>query len=108
MKHFEILLPVVSNDKKPYIAALATWERAALKIAGGFTELPLASGVWRDEATGETYRDAVQPYRVACSREQWAQLVMEAFRLFPDQLAIFYCELGEATIETRAIKPEFD
>lgn len=101
MRYFEIALPTVTNDGKEYSDALQRWEGCALAIAGGFTRRPDGDGHWRDPDTGRVFVDRMRSYRVACDAKEFARLLGIAFDLFPDQLAIFTAEIGEATIHNR-------
>jgi hypothetical protein len=99
-KLYEIALPILSNDgSRPYVAARACWELRALEIAGGYTRRAVGRGFWKHE--GKIYVDDMIPYRVACSPAQLQLLVAEAFRLFPDQVAICTTEMGEQNIVLR-------
>lgn len=98
---YEIALPTQTNDGKPYTAALFAWEHDALRVAGGYTKLPLAQGVWVDMADGpgRVYRDTMQCYRIGVETEEtFARLVTAAFERFPDQVAIFTARIGTATV----------
>jgi hypothetical protein len=98
MKLFEIALPTKDNVGKSYGRALKRWEKLALSYAGGYTKLPVAQGAWRDPQTGLIYRDLMRGYRVACSPSQFGCLIHAAWECFPDQVAFFTAELGEASI----------
>ena len=102
-KLFEIALPLYANNGFPYEARLAQWEERALEVAGGFSRRPDGEGAWRDPSNGHVYRDAMRPYRIACSDEAFATLTAHAFRLFSDQVAIFTAELGTADIIDRPV-----
>jgi hypothetical protein len=106
MKLFEIALPDVSNSGMSYDIARKCFEDDALEYAEGFTALPAARGVWRakpslGDPSPKTYRDVMHCYRIACDAGTFAILINRAFYLFPDQLAIFHAEIGEATISER-------
>jgi len=101
MQLHTIKLPIATNDGASYGEALAGFENDALVLAGGYTSLPLQQGAWRDPKSGTVYKEWVQPYEVACDADTWADLVNCAFRLFPDQLAIFTADLGTADILER-------
>lgn len=66
------------------------WEEKALHDAGGYTlSSAVSQGAWRDPRTGVVHRDILLEYRVACNADTWAHLVLEAHRLFPDEIEIF-------------------
>lgn len=93
---YEILLPARTNSGVITTEARMKWEHEALYIAGGYTRLIAADGVWRGER--ETHCDVMIPYHVACNSAQWNALVAKAFELFPDQEAIFTARIGDAEI----------
>ena len=70
------------------------------RIVGDLTRLPTVQGEWLDLG-GRVYEDQCIPYQIACTSEEWREIVTHAFRLFPDQLAIFHAQIGVATIELR-------
>lgn len=99
-KLYEIALPVTDNSGMGYAGALLAWEALALERAGGFTSFPEARGCWRGD-DGRVYTDTMRPYRVLCSPAAMRALVFDAFRLFPDQVAIFVATIGTAEIINR-------
>lgn len=96
---WEIALPLADNDGRPTDQSLARWEAQALQIAGGYTQRPNGMGTWVHNMC--VYTDIMRPYRVACSEQHFAALVDAAFRLFPDQLAIYTSRIGDAEIISR-------
>lgn len=102
MKLFEIAVPTKANDGASYDVALSMWEDVVLKTAGGFTRMPDVDGYWRDPSNGKLYKDRMRGYRVALGGyHERDTLVREAFKIFPDQVAIFVSEIGSATIVNR-------
>jgi hypothetical protein len=101
---YEITFPLETNSGGDYDEAHEAWRRLALDTVGGFTEQPDACGAWLDG--NKLYLDRVRAYRVMCSPEQWEVLVVAAFELFADQVAIFHAVIGQGEILTRDdIKP---
>lgn len=97
---WEIALPVNANNGHPYTSAHEKFRIGALEIAGGYTMRPYGNGMWRD-AAGTVYADVMAPYRIACELPEFARIVEYAFRLFPDQLAIYTEHAGRAVIIPR-------
>lgn len=94
-------LPVRTNAGLTCELSRKRWAGEALKLCGGVTEpQSFNRGVW-DNGDGQTYREEVAEYKVACTPKQYATLLDAAFREFPDQEAIFTADLGEAFINTR-------
>ena len=100
MKLYEIAIPLFDNAGLNTNTARRAFEKSVLASVGGYTRLPAAEGAWLD-ASGKLYTDRTQSYRLACDDWQFPAVLAEAFRLFPDQLAIFTAEIGTATIHER-------
>lgn len=101
MRLYQFTLPCHTNAGLSYAQARKDWEAYALTYAGGFTRpQAFSDGVWKN-TEGNTYKDVVIPYHVACDRIEFVTLLAHAFHLFPDQEAIFTADLGEATIHPR-------
>lgn len=100
-KLYEITLPLETNSGGDYDEAHEMWRRRALDTVGGYTEQPDAYGAWLDGKADKLYMDRVRAYRVMCSPEQWEVLVVAAFELFTDQVAIFHAVIGQGEILTR-------
>lgn len=99
MHLFRFTLPTHTNAGLSYELARKAFSREALKVAGGFTEQPIAQGVW--EGDSRTYRETVVCYDVATDTGGSQALLEAAFRLFPDQEAIFVADLGSCAIHAR-------
>lgn len=103
---YQFLLPLQTNDKSlSYACELYAWEQRALQEAGGFTDLGVRRGVWRDPETGKTYDEQMACYQVAfldCLAEaKVKELTEAAFELFTDQLAFYVAQVGTADIAQR-------
>lgn len=100
MRLYQFNLPTHTNEGRNTEQARKNWALEALERAGGFTELPRARGVWRGDE--RDYDEGVIAYQVACSDDVRGQLLDAAFLYFPDQEAIFFADLGPASIVVRA------
>lgn len=101
MNLYQFNLPEASNDGLvDYGPARSVWEEAAIDEAGGFTSLGRQMGAWRSD-DGAIYREPMHGYLVATTRERMEALTARAFDLFPDQLALFVAEVGQARIFER-------
>jgi hypothetical protein len=103
MHIYQFLLPAASNKGVSYGTQRSDWAMRALDMAGGYTIRARVVGSWRSD-DGKTYTEAMCPIDVGCSVEVRNALLQEAFRLFPDQLAVSVIHGGELTIETRENK----
>lgn len=105
MDLYLITLPKSSNDGRiDYEYDRRDWEKVALQKAGGFTELGARRGAWKDPDSGVVYDEEMVAYQVACDRDTMLELVDEAMRLFPDQLAFFTAKIGEAEIVSAGVR----
>jgi hypothetical protein len=103
MKLYEIALPLYHNSNTAdYHNAHNLFSDRVIGAVGGLTKLPVAEGSWVDEGT--LYREPMQCYRIATDDpEIWDGIVALAFRLFPDQIAIYWSSIGDATITYRNV-----
>lgn len=100
MRLFEALLPQRTNSGGSYATSISDWLHEALRLAGGFTIVTDdARGAWSNG--DRTMLDNSSLIRVACAERDWRKLRRAFFRLFPDQLTLFWADLGEAVIEER-------
>lgn len=100
MRLYQFTLPVRTNAGLSYELARKTFEREALKLAGGYTApQSFKRGVWR--GAERDYKEEVAEYTVACEPATFKALLAVAFEAFPDQEALFTADLGPATIHTR-------
>lgn len=105
MRLYEIILPVLDNQGQPTREAHAAFRSRLRSLSGGFTYSNV-SGEWTDDQ-GQVFTDDSIAYRFAEPESRQAStaiphIVSLAARLFPDQLAIFWAQVGDATIWTRA------
>lgn len=102
MNYFELILPQFDNNGVELTARHGLMHSYILTNAGGFTLVGGKHlGYWVDIKTQTTYRDTVAILKIATTPEIFAGIVREAFRLFPDQAALFYANTGHAVIDNR-------
>lgn len=101
MREYQIAIPERSNDGKSYAGARAAFESFVLAIANGYTQRPVGLGVWRDSADGRVYSEPMHPYLIACEPDVFDKILAKAFAFFPDQIALYVVESGEARIVER-------
>ena len=98
MQLYQFILPVRSNDgRQSYEKARIAWVSRAVDIAGGITECGTMQGAYR-MASGDIAREEVATYLVASSSNGREELIRLAFKLFPDQEALYVSEIGTTTI----------
>ena len=98
MKLYEIALPLRDNSGNALANAHARWKIEAVDIAGGMTERPEGQGYWRAPNSARMYIDEMRPYQFACDAPTFRKLVALARKLFPDQIAFWTAEIGQAKI----------
>jgi hypothetical protein len=100
MNLYQFILPTEDHNGKSYNEAHRRFKLEAIRIAGGYTEQGSRSfGAW--QGPDKIYHDKCNVYQIACTPSQCDDIVSIAFKLFPDQLAIMYARIGEATIAER-------
>lgn len=68
---WEILVPTVRNNGKPYRTRYhRVWDAKVRAIAGGLTILTPAKGQWISTETDTLYIERMIPVRIACTREE--------------------------------------
>ena len=86
MELWEILVPTVSNEGKPYKTRYhRVWDEKVRKITGGLTILPPNKGQWKSPA-GDLFIERMIPVRIACTQEQMEQII--------DMTAKYYSQLA--------------
>lgn len=101
LRTFLFLAPVHRNDGGSYEGARIAFEMHCVKTLGGITEGPQVKGQWYSEKSGRVMRDINIPYYISCEPAQIAGIMCEAFKLFPDQEALFVTDTGPAYILDR-------
>lgn len=100
MRLYQFNLPHHTNDvQHNYAAERMEWCKRAVSLTGSCNTLGDAFGQWQDGA--KLYREHMHIYQVAGSPQDAQMLLADAFKLFPDQKAIFYAEIGTANIVAR-------
>lgn len=97
MELWEILVPTVSNEGKPYRTRYhRVWDAKVREITGGLTVMAPAKGQWKS-LTGDLYVERMIPVRVACSREQ-IELIIDITMKYYDQLAVMAYRISDECI----------
>jgi hypothetical protein len=100
MKVFQIVLPFNDEHNQPCPRRHQEWQALVLNLTGGYTRQDGAYGYWRDP-DGTIIADQNVIYTVACSWVIFRKIMGQTFHIFHDQKAIFWAEIGTATIEYR-------
>lgn len=91
---WEILVPTVSNEGKPYRTRYhRVWDAKVRDITGGLTIMAPAKGQWKSP-DGELFIERMIPVRIACSREQ-IDVIIDLTMKYYDQLAVMAYRISE-------------
>lgn len=94
---WEVLVPCVSNEGKPFRTRHhREWDRQVRAISGGLTIYKPASGQWISPA-GELYRERMIPVRIACNEKQALKIARIVIKHY-NQLACMIYRVSEHAI----------
>lgn len=97
MDLWEILVPTISNEGKPYRTRYhRVWDAKVRSITGGLTIMAPAKGQWKS-LTGDLYVERVIPVRIACSRDQ-IDAIIDITMKYYDQLAVMAYKVSDDVI----------
>ena len=92
MKLFEILVPTVSNDGRPFRTKHhKVWDSKVLRITNGMTILkPTTKGVWKC-AKGNEYVERTIPVRIICSDKEIEEIADWTAKHYKQLAVMYYC-----------------
>lgn len=91
---WEVLVPTVSNDGKPFrLRYHRVWDAKVKEITGGMTVVKPVLGTWVDD-DGTEYKERMIPVRIMCSREE-VILIGEMTKVYYDQLAVMIYKISD-------------
>jgi len=94
---WEILVPTMSNDKKPFKTRFhRVWDAKVREISGGLTILTPAKGQWISKS-GDLYKERMIPVRIICTEEEINKIVDITMQYY-DQLAVLAYRVSEKII----------
>lgn len=97
MELWEILVPTVRNDGKPFrLRYHRVWDAKVREITGGLTILQPAKGQWVCPE-GNLFQERMIPVRVACSADQMAR-ISDFTAEYYDQQAIMYYRVSDRVV----------
>ena len=93
---WEILVPTIDNDGKPFKTRYhKVWDAKVLEITGGVSIMAPLRGKWVNE--GKLYDERNIPVRIACYREDIFK-ILEFTRKYYSQIAIMAYKISEDVI----------
>jgi hypothetical protein len=92
-KMFEILVPTLRNDGKPFRTRYhRVWDQKVREISGGLTIFQPVKGQWISKE-GQLFTERMIPVRIICSDEQIMNIIRFTMKYY-DQLAILAYEIS--------------
>lgn len=100
-KLFEILVPRVRNNGKPYRTKHhRAWDKQVIKITGGLTVFrPTTAGYWVS-GQGDLYTDSMIPVRIVATDSQMDEIILRTLKHYSDQLSILTYVISNEVIIT--------
>lgn len=97
MNLYEIFVPTVSNEGKPFRTRHhKEWDKKVHRISNGLTVLSPVKGQWKS-LTGELFIERMIPVRIACTREQIDKIIDMTLKHY-DQLAVMAYKISDEVI----------
>lgn len=90
---WEILVPTVSNEGKPFRTRYhRVWDAKVKAITGGLTITPPVKGVWMS-VSGDEYRERMIPVRILATRAEMVKIVAMTKNYY-SQLAVLAYQIS--------------
>ena len=99
MKFYEILVPTMSNEGKPFRTRYhKVWDAKVRQITGGLTIISPIKGQWISN-NGELFRERMIPVRIACTAEQIDKIADITAEYYKQYAVMYYLISEEVTIK---------
>jgi hypothetical protein len=99
MNLYELLVPTVRNDGRPFRTRYhRVWDAKVRAITGGLTILPPAKGQWVSPQ-GELFAERMIPVRIACTAEQIDKIADMTAKYYDQHAVLFYKVSDEVRIK---------
>lgn len=90
---YEILVPTVSNEGKPFRTRFhRVWDAKVREISGGLTIMKPIKGIWENEGTIFSERNI--PVRIACNKSELME-ILKMTKKYYSQVAIMAYKISE-------------
>lgn len=94
---WEIMVPCVSNEGKPFRTRHhREWDKQIRRLSGGLTIFPPAKGQWIS-SEGTLFAERMIPVRIACDRLIMMKVAKTTIRHY-NQLAVMFYKVSEECI----------
>ena len=96
---WEILVPTVSNEGKPFRTRYhRVWDNKVRTIAGGLTVLRPAIGQWVNPE-GDLFKERMIPVRIMCSRDQIEEIIDITMKYYDQEAILAYMVSSECILK---------
>jgi len=93
---WEILVPTVRNEGKPYRTRYhRVWDAKVREISGGLTILRPAKGQWISPESKTLYSERMIPVRIACTREQMEEIALMTKKYYEQEAVMYFAVSNE-------------
>lgn len=87
---WEILVPTVRNDGRPYrLRYHRVWDERVKGISGGLTVVTPVRGTWLSP-TGEEFKERMIPVRIMCSEEEILDIAHMTRKYYDQEAVMVY------------------
>ena len=94
---WEILVPTVSNEGKPFRTRYhRVWDERVKEVSGGLTILTPTKGKWVSPC-GKEFHERMIPVRIICTREE-IEMIINFTMFYYDQEAILAYKISDEVI----------
>lgn len=91
MELYEILVPTMSNQGRPYRTKFhRVWDAKVYQITGGLTILAPSKGKWISPISGGLFQERMIPVRIACSRNQIEAIIQMTIAYYNQEAVMAY------------------
>lgn len=95
---YEVLVPTVRNNGKPYRTRHhREWDKQVRRITNGLTIQAPAKGQWVSPS-GDLFIERMIPVRIIATKEQILEVLRLTFKHYSDQLAILCFKVSDEAI----------
>ena len=102
MDMWEILVPTISNEGKPYRTRYhRVWDRKVREISGGLTVMLPAKGQWVSPS-GHIHLERMIPVRIIANRDQMEEIIVLTMKYYDQEAVLAYKLSNEVLLVHRA------
>jgi hypothetical protein len=104
---WEILVPTISNEGKPFRTRYhRVWDAKVRDITGGLTIIHPVKGQWV-ASNGELFKERMIPVRIACTRDE-IEAIADFTAQYYGQIAVMFAKISDEVIIKHYPAPKID